>query len=93
MKKFSQPFWPQQTSTLQVYPNPAKDVLNLSLSGLNGQATLGLFNLQGQQLHSQVLEFTQGQATFALLPGLPTGTYLVTLKTKTDAYTTKVVVW
>jgi len=90
-------FWPQQTSALQVYPNPiaigsSTDVLNLNLGGLNGQATLSLFTLQGQLLHNQALEFTQGQATFALPPGLPTGTYLITLKTKTDAYTTKVVV-
>jgi hypothetical protein len=93
-----EPFWPQQTSALQVYPNPiaigsSTDVLNLNLGGLNGQATLSLFTLQGQLLHNQALEFTQGKATFALPPGLPKGTYLVTLKTKTDAYTTKVVVW
>ena len=86
-------FWPQQTSALQLYPNPATTGVTLNLAGLNGQATISLYNLQGQKMHEQSLEFTQGQATLALPLSLPVGTYLVTLKTKTDAYTTKLVVW
>jgi hypothetical protein len=88
-----EPFWPEQTSALHVYPNPAKNILNLRVNGLQGLTTLTLYNLQGQQIHSQELTFNQGTATVSVPPGLATGTYLVNLKTETDAYTTKVVVW
>ena len=85
-------FWPQQTGALQLFPNPATTTVTLNLPGLNGQATVSLSNIQGQKMHEQSLEFTQGEATLTLPLGLPVGTYLITLKTKTDVYTTKLVV-
>ena len=85
-------FWPQQTGALQLYPNPATTAVTLNLVGLNGQANVSLYNLQGQKMHVQSLEFTQGQATLTFPTDLPTGAYFLTLKTKTDAYTTKLVV-
>ncbi len=42
--------------SLVTYPNPASDVLNLSLNNITSVSQLSLFNAQGQLLHTSMLK-------------------------------------
>ena len=57
---------------LRVYPNPARDVVNFELSGVEArQYTLQLYDIQGRLLVNQIFN----QPTFRLFrPQLPAGT-------------------
>jgi hypothetical protein len=60
------------SADLRVYPNPAKDVVNFELSGVDAQRySLQVYDIQGRLLVNQ----TFNQPTFRLLrPQLPAGT-------------------
>ena len=70
---------------LKVYPNPTRDVLNLSYTANIG--SVEVYNLVGQT----VLVKSIGQTEYSLnLASLPAGTYLVKLNTEDGSKTVKV---
>ena len=66
-----------ETIDLSIYPNPAKDQLNLfSMQGLN---SVKIYNTLGQQVSSEILN---GIETYTLdLSGFPKGLYVVSVTT------------
>lgn len=66
-----------ETIDLSIYPNPAKDQLNLfSMRGLN---SVKIYNTLGQQVSSEILN---GIETYTLdLSGFPKGLYVVSVTT------------
>jgi hypothetical protein len=65
---------------LTVHPNPAKDVLNLSFKGGNGQAIVRVLDLTGRVVLSQAYRLGQGtQQEVLQVSDLPMGTYVLTL--------------
>jgi hypothetical protein len=62
-------------ATVNVYPNPANGILNVSLTGLNnGAAQVTIVNMLGQQVK---MSSTTGGATQFDINELPTGCYIV----------------
>jgi hypothetical protein len=84
--------WPEKESGFLVYPNPTEDVFNLYLPELNGQTWIFLYNMHGQMVHNQTLDFLQGIARVQLPSNLPKASYLLKLKTETGEYNRKLIV-
>mgnify|MGYP000934315682 CR=1 FL=1 len=57
-----------QVVELSVYPNPVRDVLNLSISNISKgqQLSMELYNIKGQKLRSGLLSIQDGKATYNL---------------------------
>jgi hypothetical protein len=87
----------EDTINLQVYPNPAKSVINLSftLDGLE-EVEVGLYDLNGRQIHlleSKQMHEGKHNLTYELQSlHLNSGIYLITFKTK-SGYTTQKMVY
>ncbi len=64
---------------LELFPNPTKDFVNLTFSGVisGKQATLNLFDLNGKLLKSQELSLESSYARLGL-EDIPQGMYIVT---------------
>ncbi|MGK4567050.1 choice-of-anchor J domain-containing protein [Flavobacterium sp. 3HN19-14] len=75
-----------QLSGLQVYPNPVKDVMNISYKQEIKSAEV--FNMLGQQVYSKAVNATDAQLD---LSALTTGTYTVKLTSGSDVKTVKIV--
>ena len=78
---------------LLIYPNPAKDRINISLPFHNSQAaTLSLISLYGSTIKSAIIP--AGQAIYTLdISDLPSGVYLAKISSIEAANTGKVVKW
>ncbi len=78
--------------TLKVFPNPARDHLNVAFGqSVNGPVTLSLFNLQGQRLLRQERQSVSGGITLPL-SGLPKGVYALQLQTGQGLVSRKIAV-
>ena len=73
-------------SSFSFYPNPVKDVLNLSYS--QNISKVQVINLLGQEVKSVSMNATQAQID---MENLPTGTYLVKVTSDNQVKTIKVV--
>jgi hypothetical protein len=62
--------------TFGVYPNPAKDIVQISLPLQNSKSTIKVINAQGQQVLQQTMP-PQTKYTTVLVNGLSKGLYLV----------------
>ena len=73
---------------MAVYPNPTKDILNISMPQINGNATLKLFDIQGRQ----VLETTTNSKNEVLHIGnLQGGIYMLTIENENNKINKKIV--
>lgn len=71
-----------------VYPNPTKDILNISMPQINGNATLKLFDIQGRK----VLETTTNSKNEVLHIGdLQGGIYMLTIENENSKINKKIV--
>ncbi|RYY45361.1 MAG: T9SS type A sorting domain-containing protein [Chitinophagaceae bacterium] len=73
-------------SNFKLYPNPVKDVLNLS--NTQNITSVEVFNMLGQQVITKRVNATQGQVDMS---NLATGTYLVKVATDNQTKTVKVI--
>ena len=64
-------------SDLMIYPNPAKDVIHLLITGFEGQAEVNIINLNGSEIYSSKLEVTDNLAAEIPVSKLNTGLYLL----------------
>jgi sugar lactone lactonase YvrE len=77
-----------KTSTISVFPNPAKDVLNVSLSeNING--TLSMADVQGNEVLNQTINSKQVSISTA---SLPSGMYLLKIVSTNASYVNKVMI-
>ena len=75
------------TQAVQLYPNPTTGTLTMTFSGEITIQQVDVYNLPGQQVHTQTGQFGQGSTLD--LSGLPTGTYLVRLQAANGTFLTR----
>ncbi|MDR6968213.1 hypothetical protein J2X31_002230 [Flavobacterium arsenatis] len=75
-----------EVSGLKIYPNPVRDVLNLSYN--QNISNVEVFNMLGQQVIAKSVNATNGQVDMS---HLATGTYLVRVATDNQVKTIKVI--
>lgn len=75
-----------ESNAFRVYPNPVKDMLNLSYT--QNITNVEVFNMLGQQVATKTVNATQGQVDMS---NLATGTYLVKVTTDGQVKTLKVI--
>jgi ELWxxDGT repeat protein len=74
-----------------VYPNPVKDVLNVSFSSSAAQATIIITDQQGKTLHiQQVTNMQQGSKVAVNIASFKGGMYYVQVKTNEDVQSIKI---
>lgn len=73
-------------NSFKVYPNPVKDILNLSYN--QSITNIEIFNMLGQQVLVKAVNATQDQVDMS---NLVTGTYLVKVATENQVKTIKVI--
>ena len=80
-------------ANINVYPNPASDVVNISMEGLTSEAFVSIMDLQGRVLATQSASSTNGSQviTFAT-EGFAKGTYVVSVNTNGLLSNTNVVI-
>lgn len=83
---------PVQQNGLLLYPNPASSTLTMALmQGVSGEATLNIFNAQGQLvMNRQYDAFSQN--TTVEVSNLANGVYVATLQTTNGVYSRKVMI-
>lgn len=74
------------SSNFKVYPNPVKNVLNLS--GVQNISNVAVYNLLGQQVAVKALNASEGQIDMS---ALSRGTYLVKVTSDNEVKTIKVI--
>jgi hypothetical protein len=76
-----------------VYPNPAKDLLNIAISGNAAQFEYVLLNYQGQQIYSKAIGQYSGSGIEQInLSGYAKGIYYLRMNTGTETRIHKVVI-
>ena len=76
-------------SQLALYPNPAHETAVIRLDGLEGHATVSLYDLGGRLLRTQPMEAAEMRLG---LEGLPQGTYFVRVVSSTASATAKLII-
>jgi hypothetical protein len=82
-----------ETIDMQVFPNPASDVVNVKFEGQGGVYTVTVTDLAGREVSASVIENASGAQTVALpIAGLAGGNYLVTIAKEGASYTQNLVI-
>ena len=79
-----------QSAGLEVYPNPGRGEYQLRLTGSRSSGMLYIYNMQGKQVLSQLVE-SQTMETKLDLQNQPSGTYLVRFQSDTFRKDIKIV--
>jgi len=79
--------------TVTVYPNPAKDRINIDVIDLSDEIfTISLFNITGQKVYSEQVSM-QGKLTYSInTTGFAQGLYLLHIKGDSKTVRTKVMI-
>ena len=77
----------EDKSALEVFPNPARDVVNIKLENAES-ATIDIYDASGRKV--QFLQMNNGNTI--KIVGLNPGAYIINVSTKTNAYQEKVIV-
>jgi hypothetical protein len=80
-------------TTVMVYPNPARDVVNIEATNLPAEnVSISITDIAGRMLLQKNTENTNGNIAITVdIKTLSAGMYFVTLKTETQQYVTKIV--
>lgn len=72
----------EKNARLNVYPNPARGLVNLDISGWNKEANIRVLNEVGQEVELELQgSYTNGEYTLDI-SSLPSGRYFITLENK-----------
>jgi hypothetical protein len=78
---------------MEIYPNPASDVVNVKFDAKGGNYYVAITDLAGRTVATQTVENAEGSQTVAVpVAGLAGGNYIVTIKTDGAVSTQKVVI-
>lgn len=80
-----------QTINMEVYPNPASDVVNVKFEG-QGDYTVSIIDLAGRTVASKVVTGAGATAVEVPVAGLVAGNYMVSIANETGSYTQKLMV-
>ncbi len=75
--------------SLEAYPNPVQQMLNVSLKGVDGISELRLYDVNGRPLQSKIINQPVGQLN---LNGLPRGVYMIKAFNKGACIATKKII-
>jgi DNA-binding beta-propeller fold protein YncE len=79
-----------KTKTFSIYPNPASNVITLNVNKTNNEnLTLNIYSISGTLVKSEMLKLNQQRTNIA---DLPNGVYLITIKSKNETETKKLVI-
>jgi len=82
-----------ETIGLEVYPNPATEVVNVKFEAKGGTYAVTVNDLAGRQVGVTVLDNATGSQTVALpIAGLASGNYLVTVAKEGASYTQQLII-
>ncbi len=78
-------------STATIYPNPAKDVININLTGgiLNKPATISIYSFDGKALNQKKINSLSQRETFDVSP-LTDGQYILKIHTDSEEIVRKI---
>lgn len=83
----------QLAGTVSIYPNPAKDDLQVRHDGgLSGEITVSLFNVIGDKVLENAWDASTNTAHTLRVQDLPNGTYLLQLSTEAGKYSQQVII-
>jgi hypothetical protein len=78
---------------MDVYPNPASDVVNVKFEGKGGNYEIAITDLAGRTISTQNVANAEGAQNVAIsVNDLKAGNYIVTVKTEGAVSTQKVVI-
>ena len=78
--------------SMLVYPNPAKNLLNISFTGVTDEIEYALLNYHGQQVYSNYIGKLNGSVSQEIrLDNLARGVYYLRINSSDGAYIKKVV--
>lgn len=79
---------------LSIYPNPSNGQFSILYeSAENTSALLTIYNMQGVLVYSENLNFTKGIYTNSIIAkNISSGMYLMVVETKTNRYTSKLII-
>lgn len=78
---------------ISIYPNPARDVLNISFTTSSSKATVELFDLSGKQVARELFENINGEFKSSLnVKELAKGTYNLRIESKGTVKNLKVII-
>lgn len=77
-----------QNKTIDLFPNPARNILNINLEGYEGNTDIEIYDIQGRLVMGKRLN---GYKTRLNVSALPAGVYMVKIKNKHEERTTKLV--
>ncbi|UCH15704.1 MAG: T9SS type A sorting domain-containing protein, partial [Bacteroidales bacterium] len=75
-------------STIDIYPNPSDDIINIDIEGLNN-AIIEIYNVSGRLVFSKALN---SKVVRIDISGFPMGVYLLKVRQADSVYVEKVVV-
>lgn len=83
----------EQWTDLKVYPNPAKDIVNIELAPLQGQEVeITIYTVEGRLVKNQIIPEVQNTVEQIELDELLSGTYLIRIQTPEKSLTKKLLV-
>lgn len=81
-----------KTINMEVFPNPATDVVNVKFDGQGGEYTVSIIDLAGRTVASKVVTGSGATAVEVPVAGLVAGNYLIAIANETGSYTQKLMV-
>ncbi len=83
---------PYDDSKINVYPNPAREILNVDLSGYNGSVNkISLFTIEGKELYSNT-EIQSSKINAIPVNMLSEGAYVLSLQTSEGVINNKIMI-
>jgi len=82
---------PNLNEPITIYPNPFTDEVFIDFEEMNGEATIYIFNLQGQQVYSSVNDKGPKTRVTIDLSDIPSGLYIVNVIYNNTAIKKKIV--
>lgn len=79
-------------SLVSIYPNPARDRLNINFGHSDDPVTVGIFDITGRMIFTQASEY-QTDNMLIDLKGIQRGYYLIRLYNETDQFSSKVIIY
>jgi hypothetical protein len=78
--------------TISIYPNPARGKVNIALGDAGSKANYSIFNLNGKQVLSGVLNVVNGIGSIEV-SSLPIGTYMIRIGNETMSVSEKLILF
>ncbi|PNQ73034.1 hypothetical protein C1T31_08550 [Hanstruepera neustonica] len=79
-------------ASITVYPNPARNNVNIKITGFTGVASLQLFDFSGRQLINKAIQPSTRPVTHKLdVSDLPRGIYLVTITQNGESFSKRLI--